>query len=115
MKTTGQLERLKKLSPAKRALLLKAFREEAVRSEASKAIPRRPQQDPPRLSFAQERLWFLDQLEPGRPTYNIPAAMRLTGPLHVMALERSLGEIVHRHEALRTTFTAADGHPVQVI
>ena len=67
------------------------------------------------LSFAQQRLWFIDRLEPGGPVYNFPAAVRLKGPLNLAALERSLNEIVNRHEALRTTFTMADGRPVQVI
>ncbi|MBV9124651.1 MAG: amino acid adenylation domain-containing protein, partial [Planctomycetes bacterium] len=70
---------------------------------------------PPPLSFAQQRLWFLDQLEPGHPFYNIPAALRLTGALDVTALERSLAEIVRRHEVLRTTFAVEDGRPVQAI
>ena len=67
------------------------------------------------LSFAQERLWFLDQLEPGSAVYNIPVALRLGGALDVAALERALDEIVRRHEALRTTFAEVDGAPVQVI
>ncbi|HEX8242041.1 MAG TPA: amino acid adenylation domain-containing protein, partial [Longimicrobium sp.] len=67
------------------------------------------------LSFAQERLWFLDRLEPGSATYNIPIAWRLGGALDQAALERSLGEIVRRHEVLRTTFMEVDGSPVQVI
>ncbi|HET7460394.1 MAG TPA: amino acid adenylation domain-containing protein [Longimicrobium sp.] len=67
------------------------------------------------LSFAQERLWFLDRLEPGSATYNIPTALRLTGALDEPALERSLSEIVRRHEALRTVFGEVDGSPVQVI
>jgi amino acid adenylation domain-containing protein len=67
------------------------------------------------LSFAQERLWFLDRLEPGSAVYNIPVAWRLVGTLHEAALERALGEIVRRHEALRTVFAGADGSPVQVI
>jgi amino acid adenylation domain-containing protein len=67
------------------------------------------------LSFAQERLWFIDRLEPGSATYNIPAALRLAGALDEAALERALGEIVRRHEALRTVFTEVDGSPVQVI
>jgi amino acid adenylation domain-containing protein len=67
------------------------------------------------LSFAQERLWFLDRLEPGSAAYNIPAALRLAGALDERALERALGEIVRRHEALRTVFAEADGSPVQVI
>ncbi|HST61162.1 MAG TPA: condensation domain-containing protein, partial [Longimicrobium sp.] len=67
------------------------------------------------LSFAQERLWFLDRLEPGRTTYNIPVAWRLGGALDRAALERALGEIVRRHESLRTVFGEADGSPVQTI
>mgnify|MGYP005837764035 CR=1 FL=1 len=67
------------------------------------------------LSFAQQRLWFLDQLEPGNPFYNVPGAVRLKGSLNVAALEQSFNEIVRRHEALRTTFTLVEGQPVQVI
>ncbi len=67
------------------------------------------------LSYAQQRLWFIDQLEPGSPAYNIALALRLMGRLAVDALRRSLSEIVWRHEALRTTFVARHGHPVQVI
>ncbi|HYR07263.1 MAG TPA: condensation domain-containing protein, partial [Longimicrobium sp.] len=67
------------------------------------------------LSFAQERLWFLDRLEPGSTVYNVPVAWRLGGALDEAALERALGEIVRRHEALRTTFGEVDGSPVQVV
>ncbi|HYR10531.1 MAG TPA: condensation domain-containing protein, partial [Longimicrobium sp.] len=67
------------------------------------------------LSFAQERLWFLDRLESGSATYTIPAALRLAGALDEAALERALGEIVRRHEALRTVFAEVDGSPVQVV
>jgi amino acid adenylation domain-containing protein len=67
------------------------------------------------LSFAQQRLWFFDQLEPGLSAYNIPAAVRFQGPLNLAALERSLNEIVKRHESLRTTFGKVDGRPTQVI
>src|SRR5882724_10345567 len=72
-------------------------------------------QGPLPLSFAQQRLWFLDQLEPGSPFYNIPAALRVDGPLAVPVLALSLGEIVRRHEALRTVFVAREGAPTQVI
>jgi len=67
------------------------------------------------LSFAQQRLWFLDQYEPNSSVYNIPSALRLKGALDVSALEQSLKEIVRRHESLRTTFSLVDGEPVQVI
>ena len=67
------------------------------------------------LSFSQQRMWLLDQLEPGTPTYNISHALRLSGTLDTEALKRSLTEIVSRHEALRTTFAAVDGEPLQVI
>ena len=67
------------------------------------------------VSFAQQRLWFLDQLLPGNSLYNIPAALRLSGVLNVSALSQSLNEIVRRHEALRTTFITENDQPVQAI
>jgi amino acid adenylation domain-containing protein len=66
-------------------------------------------------SFAQQRLWFLDQLDPGSPTYNMPATVRLKGALDADALRRALGELARRHESLRTTFDSEGGLPVQVI
>ncbi|HSU14717.1 non-ribosomal peptide synthase/polyketide synthase [Longimicrobium sp.] len=65
------------------------------------------------LSFAQERMWFLDRLEPGATTYNMSVAMRLRGALDADALARALAEVVRRHEPLRTVFAERDGHPVQ--
>jgi amino acid adenylation domain-containing protein len=67
------------------------------------------------LSYAQQRLWFLDKLVPNNAFYNTPAALRLVGSLNLAALERTFNEIVRRHEALRTTFVTVDGQPVQVI
>ncbi len=72
------------------------------------------QEDLP-LSFAQQRLWFLDQLEPGSDAYNMPGAVRMSGSLDQTALEQSLDEIVRRHETLRTTFQVRAGKPVQVV
>jgi amino acid adenylation domain-containing protein len=95
------------LSPSdldsKRALL-----EKLLRQRASKPVVAP-------TSFAQQRLWFLDQLEPGTPLYNVNSAVRLQGPLDVAALERSFAYMVQRHETLRTTFELQDGRPVQVI
>ncbi|HEX5127576.1 MAG TPA: amino acid adenylation domain-containing protein [Rhodocyclaceae bacterium] len=67
------------------------------------------------LSFAQQRLWFLAQMEPNDPSYNMARGLRLRGRLDISALERTLNEIVRRHESLRTTFDANDGRPTQVI
>ena len=66
-------------------------------------------------SFAQQRLWFLDQLIPGNAIYNVPTVIRLTGSLNLAALEQTFSEIVRRHEALRTTFKVLNGQPVQAI
>ncbi|MHC5857699.1 amino acid adenylation domain-containing protein [Nostoc sp.] len=67
------------------------------------------------LSFAQQRLWFLDRLEPGNPAYNISLAVNIKGQLDIILLEQSLNEIIRRHETLRTTFTTVNGQPVQII
>uniref|UniRef100_UPI0013D50505 non-ribosomal peptide synthetase n=1 Tax=Myxococcus vastator TaxID=2709664 RepID=UPI0013D50505 len=67
------------------------------------------------LSFAQQRLWFLDQLEPGSSSYNIPVAVKLTGTVRVDALEQAFKALVLRHESLRTTFQSSGGAPVQII
>ncbi|GHO57934.1 non-ribosomal peptide synthetase [Ktedonobacter robiniae] len=67
------------------------------------------------LSFAQQRLWFLAQLDPQSAAYNMPHALRLRGPLHIEALEASFLELLRRHESLRTTFALSEGQPVQRI
>ena len=66
-------------------------------------------------SFAQQRLWFLDQVDPGTSVYNIPQAFELQGPLRIELIQRALQEIVGRHEALRTTFGSTDGTPLQLV
>ncbi|HSD45842.1 MAG TPA: amino acid adenylation domain-containing protein, partial [Pyrinomonadaceae bacterium] len=79
------------------------------------AVPRGDINGPLPLSFAQQRLWFLDQMEPANPFYNIAAVVRLSGKLNVHALEQSFGEIVDRHEVLRTRFEVVDRQPVQIV
>ncbi|NTX02061.1 non-ribosomal peptide synthetase, partial [Myxococcus sp. CA040A] len=92
--------------------------EQALRSEqGALPPPLRPvsRSEPLPLSYSQQRLWFLDQLQAGLDTYNLPAALRIEGPLVVEVLERSFSTLVRRHESLRTTFRAGAGGPVQVI
>src|SRR5690349_8546450 len=67
------------------------------------------------VSFAQRRLWFLDQVEPNSAAYNIPSSIGLKGSLNVSALEKSLNTIVERHEILRTTFREVEGEPMQIV
>ncbi len=86
-----------------------------ARNGATPAITRRAPQDGAPLSFAQQRLWVLDQLAPGDPVYHLPLALKIQGALDQDALERSLNCIIGRHESLRTSFPVRDGVPVQVI
>jgi amino acid adenylation domain-containing protein len=78
-------------------------------------LERVPREGPLPLSFAQQRLWLVDQLEPGSPAYNLPAAIRIRGALNVQALHRTLNEMINRHEILRTSFRDEEGTPVQII
>jgi amino acid adenylation domain-containing protein len=110
-----QTERLERLSAAERALLLKAIREKVARLEKSSSIPRRAFRDGAPLSFAQQRLWFLDQLIPTSSLYNVTGAVRLEGRLNLEALERAINEIVRRHEVLRTRIEIEGSEPIQVI
>jgi acyl carrier protein len=79
------------------------------------AIERRSRETAPALSYAQQRLWFLDQLAPQSAVYNVPAAIKLTGELDRAALSQSLSEIVRRHEVLRTSYPNVGGQPIQLI
>ncbi|HSU84915.1 MAG TPA: condensation domain-containing protein, partial [Thermoanaerobaculia bacterium] len=109
--------RLAGLSREQRALLFERLRQRKERAEAApERIPRRPPElKPLPLSFAQERLWLVDRLEPGITAYNIPLALRVEGRVSPALLAGLLGEIARRHEALRTTFRIAGGQPAQVI
>ncbi len=84
------------------------------RSEAIELAPVSRTESLP-VSFSQQRLWFLNQFEPGNPAYNIPGTRRLKGPLRFEVLKRVLDEITRRHETLRTRFATANGRPIQVI
>src|SRR5947209_4394544 len=108
-------QRTLELSGKRRAVLEALLREQGVGATKAERIPRRTEDGPAPLSFAQQRLWFFNQLEPDSPLYNIHAAMSLSGPLNVSVLRRSMGEILRRHEALRTTFAVVDDRPVQII
>jgi len=105
-----------KISSKRLALLDAMLHKEGIESTAPQRIPRRTERNRSLpLSFAQQRLWFIDQLEPESIAYTIPAAIRLTGKLNVGALERTLTEVIRRHEVLRTTIRVVDGEPQQVV
>lgn len=107
---------LSKLSPERLELLalrLKKKNENAL--PITQAINRRSEANSVPLSFAQQRLWFIDQFDPANPAYNNQDAFRLTGSLNMLALGRAINEIVRRHEALRTTFSTVDEQPVQIV
>ncbi|HET6975220.1 MAG TPA: amino acid adenylation domain-containing protein [Pyrinomonadaceae bacterium] len=103
------------MSAAKRALLEKRLAGRGQDAPDKQAIGRRSLIGPPPLSFSQQRLWFLSQLEPELVAYNISEAVRLAGRLDVAVLNWCFNEIVRRHESLRTSFDVIAGHPVQVI
>ncbi|MFZ3012935.1 MAG: condensation domain-containing protein, partial [Nitrospira sp.] len=106
-------ERIEQLSPEKQALLKQRLRQR--RPSGRSPIRPRGQAVPAPLSSAQERLFFLAQLEPDNPFYNVMGALRLNGSLRVSALEQSIITISQRHESLRTTFVMSDGELQQVI
>jgi amino acid adenylation domain-containing protein len=100
--------------PTIRQLAVVVGARHAVPLRRRHVVPRRSAQYFP-LSSAQQRLWFLDQLEPGGPLYNINRALRLSGPFDLAKLERAVQSVASRHEALRTTFGVNDGRPFQQI
>ena len=108
-------EELRSQLAERKAELLAFLRDHASSANSvPPPIPRRPSKDPASLSFAQERLWLLEQLEPGSAAYNICRASRLTGKLNIAALEASLTEILRRHEILRSQICVIDGRPMQI-
>ena len=103
------------LSAEELALLEMMLAEEGVDSPAEPTIPSRGHQEKSVLSFAQQRLWFLEQLEPGSPVYHIPAAFRLKGVVETAVLQASLKQLAQRHESLRTVFVSEEGEPFQKV
>ncbi|HEY0604300.1 MAG TPA: condensation domain-containing protein, partial [Herpetosiphonaceae bacterium] len=110
---------LEGLLPEQQALLarrlLKKKKAASVEERAEPAIPIVADRTNLPLSFGQQRLWFIDQLEPNSPLYNLHLALSLEGPLDVPILAQALGQVIGRHEVLRTTFTVVQDQPVQVI
>ncbi len=108
-------QRMTALSPEKRRLFQRLLQEKGIAASESRTIPRSPRTEPLPLSFAQQRLWFLDQLTPGDPAYNDCYAIRFRGALDTALLERAVNEVVARHESLRTTFELRGDLPAQTI
>ncbi|HEY7416291.1 MAG TPA: condensation domain-containing protein, partial [Ktedonobacteraceae bacterium] len=108
--------RIEELSPEQRTQLIQRLLKKEQRQTDAPVIRRREQDaEFYPLSFAQQRLWFMAQLQPGNPFYNISGMLHLEGPLQVTALHAALNEIVRRHEALRTVFGIRANTPVQVV
>src|SRR5437870_4398163 len=103
------------LSPAKRTLLDLRMKKKEAEAAVEGGIPHREGRQKAALSFAQQRLWFLQQLETESPAYNVYGSVKLKGRLNEEALRRSLKEIVRRHEALRTRFVEVEGRAMQVV
>src|SRR6202011_1644781 len=104
MEVTDLPQKIADLSPAKRALLEHRLMAMGLLASSGAALPARDGSAPLALSFAQQRLWFLDQLAPNNCVYNVPMAVRVRGTLDVEALRQALDAIVARHAVLRSTF-----------
>src|SRR5215212_5507323 len=108
-------ERLSRLSPERRALLALRLQKKTEPALSKGVIRPRQGTGPAPAAYAQQRLWLLDQLQPGLAIYNMPMPVRISGKLDVEALEWSLNEIVARHDALRTSFAMIDAQLMQVV
>jgi amino acid adenylation domain-containing protein len=112
-------ERISALTPEQRALFEARLKQKGLHNQitAVQTIPRRQNRNSATCpaSIDQERLWFIDQLQPGNTAYNIFSASRIRGSLNVPIMERVINELIQRHEVLRTTLKSVDGVPVQVI
>ena len=113
MKTPYQ--QLATLSPEQQALFEQKLAERGIAPPRRDVIPKHGEEHLP-LSFAQQRLWFMQQLEPANNAYNVASAFTIRGPLDITALEQTLNAIIERHETLRTTFEmTAEQQPIQVV
>jgi hypothetical protein len=110
---TTQDDRVDRLTPERRLLLERALL--ARKAAGTRGIPRRERVGPVPLSYSQQRLWFLDRLDPDSATYNASLVNRLIGPLDIAALQTAIAGLVQRHEPLRTAFISEDGEPRQVV
>ena len=108
-------QRVANLSPEKRRILEMRLMGESARGDKAQVIPRKNASETSLLSFAQQRLWILDQLESNSAVYNITRAVKIEGALEVAVLQKALNAIVTRHATLRTVFAFEGGQPVQVI
>jgi natural product biosynthesis luciferase-like monooxygenase protein/FkbM family methyltransferase len=106
------------IAPDKLDLLIRRLQQKKGTEKSASRIQRRERtqgsESPVPLSFGQQQLWFLQQMDPGTPVYNLPAAIRCEGRLRIDILARCLAEIERRHEILRTAFTVVNGEPVQI-
>ena len=108
-------QRIRQLSPAKRRLLEQKLKQKNSNPHQDRRISQKTKTATSPLSFSQTRMWLLDRLKPGDPTYNRPSNIQISGRLNVEVLEKSLNEIIRRHDVLRTSFIAEIGQPVQKI
>ena len=109
------IDRVSNLSPEKQQLFTLLLKEKNKGFSRLPLLPQGRETNVFPLSFAQQRLWFLDQLDPGSPVYLMSATVRFSGPLDIKLLKLSLDEVVRRHEVLRTSFAVVEGEPVQII
>ncbi|RAL24606.1 non-ribosomal peptide synthetase [Thermoflavimicrobium daqui] len=97
------------------AAKINTFKNQVIKQEQNRIPKRDTSLGPARMSFAQQRLWFLDQLESKSAAYNVPSAMIYDGQLNIHALQQAIDSLVHRHETLRTTFMDQGGIPIQQV
>ncbi|MBF2002810.1 MAG: AMP-binding protein, partial [Synechococcales cyanobacterium M58_A2018_015] len=115
---TDLYQQIAALSPEQRALFEQRLKQRGIQLDSTLPvrIPKRAAATEIPLSFAQQRLWFIQQLDPENASYNVPSALKLTGPLHLVALQQTFDHLVQRHESLRTRFILnADQQPIQTI